>query len=145
MHLQQNEDPARIIELFKQIQQRFRRKIMEIPEVKSMTMPQIILIHILFEHPGITLTELSRHMSLAKSTVSGIVDRLEDQGLVERHRPEDNRRTVCLKLTEACDRKKDSIMEIKKAYTLELLSKGTPEEIRGILEGLETLNRLLEE
>lgn len=141
----QNEDPARIIELFKHIQQRFRRKVMEMPELKHMTLPQILLMHVLCDHPGITLTELSGHLSLAKSTVSGIVDRLVDQGLVKRERPADNRRTVCLHLTEACNEKKTSIMNIKQAYTLEILSKGSPDDVKKIVEGLEILNRLLEE
>ena len=35
-------------------------------------------------HDGISLKDLSREVSLAHSTVSGIVDRLEKRGMIER-------------------------------------------------------------
>lgn len=145
MHPSQSDDAAKIVDLMKKIQKRFRTRMLEIPELKDYTLPQIILIHILLEHPGITLTELSQRMSLAKSTVSGIVDRLEEQGLVSRTRPQDNRRTVCLHLTEVCLGKKNGIITMKEAYTREILSKATEDEVNRILEGLAILNRLIGE
>lgn len=39
-------------------------------------------------------------MNLTKSTVSGIVDRLEKQGVVIREIPKDNRRIVKLSISE---------------------------------------------
>lgn len=54
----------------------------------DITMPQKAAMQIVVHTPGITLKELSQAISLAHSTVSGIVDRLEKRGLIER-RPDD--------------------------------------------------------
>jgi DNA-binding MarR family transcriptional regulator len=54
----------------------------------NVTIPQKAVMQIVVQTPGITLKELSIAISLAHSTVSGIVDRLEKRGLIER-RPDD--------------------------------------------------------
>ena len=50
----------------------------------TLTVPQMALLHVVVHHDGISLKELSRELSLAHSTVSGIVDRLEKRGMLER-------------------------------------------------------------
>jgi MarR family transcriptional regulator, organic hydroperoxide resistance regulator len=50
----------------------------------GLTVPQKAVMQIVVGREGISLKELSREVSLAHSTVSGIVDRLEKQGLIER-------------------------------------------------------------
>src|SRR5437764_787428 len=53
------------------------------------------------EAPALSLTELSRRMGLAHSTVSGIVDRLERRDLVARTPRSGDRRSVGIELTPA--------------------------------------------
>lgn len=50
----------------------------------GLTMPQKAVMQVVIGHQGIGIKELSRQLSLAHSTVSGIVDRLEKRGLIER-------------------------------------------------------------
>ncbi len=50
----------------------------------GLTVPQKAVMQVVVNREGISLKELSHEVSLAHSTVSGIVDRLEKQGLVER-------------------------------------------------------------
>jgi DNA-binding MarR family transcriptional regulator len=49
-----------------------------------LTMPQTAVMRLVVRSPGIVLRDLSREVSLAHSTVSGIVDRLEKRGLIQR-------------------------------------------------------------
>lgn len=49
-----------------------------------MTAPQTVVMRVVVQHDGISLKDLSREVSLAHSTVSGIVDRLEKRGMIER-------------------------------------------------------------
>ena len=51
-------------------------------------------------NPGVTQSRLARAVGLERSTMVGVIDALEDGGLVERHRGED-RRTNGLWLTRA--------------------------------------------
>lgn len=137
------DDASQIVDLYKRIQRRFRQIAMENPLLSEYTLPQILLIKVLYHHPGITLTELSKHMSLAKSTVSGIVDRMVEKGLINREKPEENRRIVRLTLTESCLEKKEVINSLLEGYARDVLSKATEEEVGRIIEGLMILERLM--
>jgi DNA-binding MarR family transcriptional regulator len=50
----------------------------------ELTVPQLAVMQVVVRNRGISLKDLSREVSLAHSTVSGIVDRLEKRGMVER-------------------------------------------------------------
>lgn len=60
----------------------------------GLTPPQMAALQILAQQGAMSLKDLSRTMSLAHSTVSGIIDRLENKGMVERRAdPQDRRIT----------------------------------------------------
>lgn len=63
-------------------------------EVKRsiMTVPQMAVMGVVIREQGIPLRDLSRAVSLAHSTVSGIVDRLEKRGMIERRMDDADRR-----------------------------------------------------
>lgn len=98
------------------------------------------------EAAGISLTELSRRMGLAHSTVSGIVDRLERQGLVARIPRSDDRRSVSIELTPAV---RDWVEHELPARRLDPLAsalmRATDAEWNDIVNGVEALERLLTE
>ncbi len=50
----------------------------------ELTVPQMAVMRVVVGAEGISLKDLSRKVSLAHSTVSGIVDRLEKRGMIER-------------------------------------------------------------
>jgi len=66
----------------------------------KITSPQMICICSLSKKPSMTLSELASDVNLSISTVNGIVDRLENKGLISRTRSTQDRRKVVLKLTE---------------------------------------------
>jgi DNA-binding MarR family transcriptional regulator len=49
----------------------------------------------------LSVGELARRVSLSQGTVTGVLDRLEKRGLVERSRSDSDRRRVLVRLTEA--------------------------------------------
>lgn len=51
--------------------------------------------------PGITLGELSRRMMVSNGNITGLVERLGEQGLLERLPHPADRRAACVRLTEA--------------------------------------------
>ena len=96
--------------------------------------------------PSITLNELSDHMGLTKSTVSGIVDRLAKQGVVTREIPEENRRIVRLAISEEF-RKNNNIGKMKKEFIDNLILNSIKnidsEEVEKIIYGLSQFSLLL--
>jgi len=53
------------------------------------------------DQPGCKLAELAAHLGVVPTTASSVVDRLVRRGLVDRVRPEANRRAVALSLSGA--------------------------------------------
>lgn len=127
--------------LFKSIQKKFKEQFMQQFSNYNFTMPQLMLLHELYHHPGITLNELSEKLGLAKSTVSGIVDRLEVQGVVNRERPENNRRIVKISLTSKMETT-ENLRLLKTRYLASIFEKVEKEEIEKILYGLKKLDSL---
>jgi DNA-binding MarR family transcriptional regulator len=66
------------------IRRLLRRPLESAFERGNLTTPQTAAMRVIFRQQGISLKDLSREISLSHSTVSGIVDRLEKRGLVER-------------------------------------------------------------
>ena len=66
----------------------------------KITAPQLICLYTIGKSQGITLSALAQEVSLGISTVNGIVDRLEEKGLVTRSRSCRDRRKVIIGVTE---------------------------------------------
>ncbi|RYD03370.1 hypothetical protein N752_20150 [Desulforamulus aquiferis] len=97
----------------------------------------------LFQNPGITLGELSVRLGLAKSTVSGIVDRLEKQGKVIRRRNDNDRRVVHIDLAPQVMEFSQNLSFMRTNYLAGLLASMNEAEINGLLVGLDRLNQFM--
>ncbi len=58
------------------------------------------ILNILWQNESIPITELSEKTGLAKTTLTGMLDRLEVLGLVQRIFDRTDRRKILIKLTE---------------------------------------------
>lgn len=136
-----------IIEIFKTIKRSLRSKSEKIGKNYEFTLPQLRVIFYLYETPSITLNELSEHIMLTKSTVSGIVERLSNKGVVIREIPKDNRRTVRLSISEDF-KKNNDIYDMKKLFIRNFIYDGIikmgPVEVEKIIYGLKQFSLLLE-
>ncbi len=65
----------------------------------NITAPQLMCLYSLGRRDGMTLSALAEKVNLGISTVNGIVDRLEDKGLLTRTRSATDRRRVRLSIT----------------------------------------------
>jgi len=111
----------------------------------GLTVPQQSAMRVLIESGGLSLKNLSRELGLAHSTVSGIVDRLEKQGLVKRENDEADRRLSKVVVSGAVREHWRDAWPLLKTHPLaEALGAGTPAERQEILQGVRTLRRLLE-
>lgn len=65
-----------------------------------LTGPQLVCLRQLKDNPTMTPSELARAVSLSNATITGILTRLEQRGLVTREKSESDRRRVLLALTD---------------------------------------------
>lgn len=67
----------------------------------GLTAPQLLILQLLQQDEDFTTGEVAERVSLSQATVTTIVDRLENRGLVRRERGEADKRKVFLYLTDA--------------------------------------------
>ena len=70
----------------------------------SVTGPQLRLLQLIRREGDATASGLSEAMSLSQATVTSILDRLEDRGLLERIRSQTDKRKIHPRLTETGSR-----------------------------------------
>lgn len=112
-------------------------------ESSKLTMPQSVIAFTLIKHGKMKISDLSDRVNLSNSTVSGIVDRLEKQGFVERVRSEEDRRTVYVNVTHKFEEVHKGFHKNMVKNFEDMLSSGTPEQMEKINEGLGTLKTIL--
>jgi len=110
----------------------------------NLTGPQRLVMSVLVPTQGLSLKQLSEAVSLAHSTVSGIVDRLVKQGLIERQtHPTDRRITLLVPSPPVREFMETRMPELALHPLLEALRHASPTELRSITKGLDTLTQLL--
>lgn len=66
----------------------------------SITGPQLVCLLAIGGHEKVTASAIAKEIYLSPSTVVGVLDRLEEKGLIERARDRTDRRRVYISLTE---------------------------------------------
>lgn len=116
----------------------------------ALTAPQLLTLRVLArageEHPGdrgLTLTELSRQVGLAHSTVSGIVSRLERAGIIARQPGHDRRETRIDLADGARAWLREQLPKRRQAPLAEALGQASEADREAIVRGVAALERLL--
>lgn len=127
------------------IRRRLRRQLEAEYAKGEVTGPQRLVMEALVRSDGMSLKELSEKVSLAHSTVSGIVDRLQIRGMVTRRTLEIDRRVTQVAVSDAVRHfMQKKAPELTLHPLLDALRRATPAERRAVREGLATLERLLD-
>ena len=112
----------------------------------GLTAPQRMVMQALVQSEGLSLKQLSAQVSLAHSTVSGIVDRLQVRGFVLRRRDEaDGRATVIAPSAEVRDFLSNRMPELAISPLTKALRGASKSEQATVLRGLRKLRALIEQ
>jgi len=104
------------------------------------TLPRFDVLAALDRRPdGLTMSALSEHLLVSNGNVTGLVARLQDDGLVERTVSPEDRRTFRVKLTEKGASAFAEMAVAHEAYVDRLLSALSDEDIAGLLERLNSV------
>jgi DNA-binding MarR family transcriptional regulator len=147
------ERDRQINSLAEQLEQDLRsiRKAMRQPlEIEAargeLTGPQTMVMREVVRNEGINLRDLSKTVSLAHSTVSGIVDRLEKRGMIERRPdPKDGRVSCIFPAAVVREFVRDRIPELNRGPLLRAMSRVPVSEGAAIADAVGRLRKLLEE
>jgi DNA-binding MarR family transcriptional regulator len=109
----------------------------------ELTSAQIKVLATFIERDCYTMTALSQMLSVALPTMTAMIDRLIQIGLVKRERDERDRRVVMVRLTAEGKKVIDTLMEIRKQEIEKLLQVLTHEEVDLFLGAIENVAQLL--
>jgi DNA-binding MarR family transcriptional regulator len=97
----------------------------------NLSLPQLQLLRVLKQDGGILTTgEIGRAMVKASQTITGLVDRLEEPGLVERVFDRSDRRKTWVRLTAKGERKFQEAMPVASRLAEEISSVLTDKELK---------------
>jgi len=136
---------AEVVRLFSEINKVIKQNMRHDFGKVGITIPQGIVIGTLMRYGEMKISELSRKVNLSNSTISGIIDRLENQELVVRTRSEQDRRLVHVNVTPKAAELFNGVHKKAEEIFAGLLSAGTDEELEKIAEGLSILKKILDE
>ena len=134
----------KVLRVLKRVKHSIKHNVMQQFKEMQLTAPQGMVIGILGHYGRMKVSDLSEKLGLSNSTVSGIVDRLEKQGLVERIRSGEDRRVVYVSMTANFSKTAQEHFGEVERMLENIMSKATPEELDIILSGLETLEKLMD-
>jgi DNA-binding MarR family transcriptional regulator len=93
------EDAAAVVDALRRLFRATQEYSKAVQSRSGLSAPQLRALQIVDAEPGISIGDLSRQMFAHPSTVSGVVDRLENRKAVERSVDQNDRRGVRLTLT----------------------------------------------
>ena len=105
----------------------------------NLTAVQYGILNYLWEHTMATPKELAQILHVENSTISGILDRMQKKGLVDRRTDEADRRIVRVYLTENSEQLKADVLKTVDDMNEEILKDLTPENREILLDSLRTI------
>ena len=131
---------ARLLEVVPPIMRHIRNQLRTYT-MKGLTLPQFRALNYLRRHPDSSLSHVAEHLGLTPPTVSKMIQKLVDKGIIVRNQAAD-RRMVRLSLSE------EGISALRRAWeeTRKQLAENiqtlNPEELNTLSEALEYLERI---
>jgi DNA-binding MarR family transcriptional regulator len=110
----------------------------------NLTMRQLKVIMILAFHDSQSGQDLARHLGVGLATVTGIIDRLVGQHLVERHEDPADRRVRRVCLTDAGRRLADQVLDAGTGHSRAVLDHLDTDTLRALADVMRKVRRAAE-
>ena len=89
-----------LISQIKQVQARIFQRLLQDSGVEEFNGPQGHILYVLWQKDEVPIVELSQKTGLAKNTLTAMLGRMEDAGLIERRTAESDKRQSLIVLTK---------------------------------------------
>lgn len=95
------EDAERLADILTTLQRKFLANLSKELSRGNVSFPQYFLLGYLGQSKFLTMSEIAQKMGHTTAAATGLVDRLENLGLVERSHATDDRRKIMVKITKS--------------------------------------------
>lgn len=148
VHVQPKEAPPDLVkEIIYQIRRLIQAKELytkELTKKYQVSASQLNCLLALYEQGSLPLSQIATHIMVKSSTVTGIIDRLEQKGLVTRSRTSPDRRVITVELTESGRTLAENAPPPIQQKVLEGLERLPQSEMEKIVLGLNMLTQMLD-
>jgi DNA-binding MarR family transcriptional regulator len=96
------------------------------------SMSQLHVLWLLQHHGEMPMSRLAELLDVSVSNATGLIDRMEERGLVERVRVPDDRRVVIVRASAEGSRRRDEIEALKQDGMRSILGRLTPDQLTRI-------------
>jgi len=103
------------------------------------------ILYVLWEHEQLTITEIGKLTSLAKTTLTSMLDRMETNGLIKRVPDKKNRRQTFILITEKAKVYREKYDELSEQMNAVFYAGFDDDEIRDFEDKLRRIINNLEE
>jgi DNA-binding MarR family transcriptional regulator len=118
-----------LISQVRQLQGRAFEKMLKDSGIEAFNGAQGRILYVLWEHEKLSITEIGRLTSLAKTTLTSMLDRMEAGGLVERIPDKKNRRQIFVTITDKAKGYKQMYDQVSEGMNTVFYQDFTGEEI----------------
>jgi DNA-binding MarR family transcriptional regulator len=108
----------------------------------SLSLVHLHVLTVLEADGPLAMSKLAEALDVSVASATGIVDRMEQRGLVERRREPDDRRVVLVHPTDKGNSVFHDIAVERRKHLAILLDRMTHEELEGFLTGLRAMRRV---
>lgn len=98
--MKQDSKYSEFVYVFRELKRTLHQAVTKQAEKVGITDIQFYVFYALQGKDELGMSELAEQLRLGNSTLSGIIDRMEKSGFVERRRSEEDRRSISIHLTE---------------------------------------------
>lgn len=134
-----------IIDLHRRVNRALRQYVPEAWMGLKLTIGQLKSLFYISNEGSTNSRKLAAALRVTPSNVTGIVDRLVEQGLVSRHENPEDRRTLLLQTTEKGESVLADLRERRITHLSEALAALVPEDLATLAQGLAALAAAVEE
>jgi DNA-binding MarR family transcriptional regulator len=106
----------------------------------GISMTHLHILWVLEHHGEMTMSRLADMLDVSFSNATGLIDRMEERGLVERVRVPDDRRVVIVRASDEGARIRDEIEALKQDRMRSILARLAPDQLDRVLVALGDLS-----
>jgi DNA-binding MarR family transcriptional regulator len=137
-----------IVELLSSISRRLARSLIPYLEAEGLSLTESLVLWKIKQNQLCHVTLVAEQAGVSPSTLTGVLDRLEEKKLIERVQDPDDRRAILMRTTVDTDallERLSAVVEAKVGAVFRCLPEGTPNrllaDLGGFLECLEQVDR----
>ena len=116
----------------------------ELNKKYNVSAAQVNCLLALYENGPLPPSQIAKYIMVNSSTVTGIIDRLEQKGLVKRWRISQDRRIITVQMTETGKKLAENAPPPIQQKIIDGLKRLTPHEIDQIVDSLQSLTGMLD-